>query len=217
MRERACLVAVLIALAPLAAKADTRAVAERHLHLGNELSHAGDHRGAIAEYEKAYETMPHPNLLFNLAREHKLLAQTGSSTDAALAIDYYHRYLAERPDAPDRDAVGGHIAALERQLRPPPPAPPPVVTRVDPVPEIVSIAAPPPPPVVAPVPVVPVVLAVPSPSGRPVHRRWWLWSAVAAAVAAAAAGIGIGIAIAVTTPRGVQLPASDLGTVGLHF
>ncbi|MCX7807275.1 MAG: TonB-dependent receptor plug domain-containing protein, partial [Deltaproteobacteria bacterium] len=71
----------------------------------------------IAELEEAYRILPHPNVLFNIARAHV------EARRYDVAIEYYLRYLESDPE--DREEVERVIAELKSRLQaqrlPPPP------------------------------------------------------------------------------------------------
>jgi iron complex outermembrane receptor protein len=69
----------------------------------------GRYDAGIAELKKAYEILPHPNVLYNIARAY---LDTGAVEDA---IGFYRRYLEGNP--PDRDEVARIVANLEARLR----------------------------------------------------------------------------------------------------
>ena len=73
-RFRAVFGLVVFALAMLTnarpALADARTEARAHFKKGMEAISAGKYDDGIAELEKAYEILPHPNVLYNIARAH---------------------------------------------------------------------------------------------------------------------------------------------------
>jgi tetratricopeptide (TPR) repeat protein len=69
---------------------------------------AGDAETCLAKFEEAYRTVPKPLVLLNIAECRK------RTKDYAGAIEALERYLADRPDAPDRAAVEGRIADLQK-------------------------------------------------------------------------------------------------------
>ena len=90
------------------AHADARTEARKHFKKGMELVAAKNFVEGIKELEKAYEILPHRNVLFNIAQ-----AQAeGGSLD--LAIRAYKNYLKEDP--PDRDKVAQIVKQLEDKL-----------------------------------------------------------------------------------------------------
>lgn len=66
---------------------------------------AGRHLEGVALLRRAYQTRPHPNLLFNIARAYEDAGQLER------AAQYYRRYLATRPR--DRSKVRARLDALE--------------------------------------------------------------------------------------------------------
>jgi iron complex outermembrane recepter protein len=101
-------------LAPIA-WADVRAEARKHFQNGMALINEGRYDEAISELQSAYETRPHPNVLFNIARAHE---SAGRPNDA---LTYYRRYLDANP--PDATFVITQIQKLEAQLTRKEPAP----------------------------------------------------------------------------------------------
>jgi tetratricopeptide (TPR) repeat protein len=134
---------------------------------------AGHFEVALEHLQRAYALVPHPELLFNIARCLEELHRTSE------AVDAYDRYLAVQPnDLAARDRV----AALRSQVAANPPPPTPLEPR----------ATPP-----APGPEVPTALVAsppPAPAPKPLYRRWWLWTAVAGVVVVGA-GVGLGVGL----------------------
>lgn len=127
-RFRAVFGLVVLALAMLSnarpALADARTEARAHFKKGMEAISAGKYDDGIAELEKAYEILPHPNVLYNIARAH---AEAGNLEQAA---SNFKRYLETNP--PDKDETLAILKALEARIKkrdaekppePPPPAP----------------------------------------------------------------------------------------------
>ncbi len=68
-----------------------------------------EYDAAIREFTAAYCLMSTPELLFNIAQSHR---QAGHPTDA---VRLYRRYLALKPDTPNRAAVEKLIAELTQK------------------------------------------------------------------------------------------------------
>lgn len=95
------------------------------------LFEAGTYEKAAEYFEKAYDARKFPQFLFNIGVCHEKLQKY------QLAIDYYNRYLAEKPEAKDKGELRERIEVLKREIKrleeeakkvPPPPdpnAPPP--------------------------------------------------------------------------------------------
>ena len=66
---------------------------------------------AIIAFKAAYEALPKPKFLYNLARCHE---KKGALAEAAR---HYERYLTEAPDAEDREAVETQASFLTEKLR----------------------------------------------------------------------------------------------------
>jgi len=103
--------------------ADARTEARAHFKRGMESISAGKYEDGIAELEKAYEILPHPNVLYNIARAHA----EGGNLDKA--VENFKRYLETNP--PDKDETVTIVRGLEARIRKrdaekaPEPSPPP--------------------------------------------------------------------------------------------
>jgi iron complex outermembrane receptor protein len=91
------------------ARADERTEARAHFKKGMVAIGEGHYEVGIEELKAAYEILPHPNVLFNIARAY---VDVG---DLENAVDYYKRYLEGSPK--DRDEVAQVVAALEARIR----------------------------------------------------------------------------------------------------
>jgi tetratricopeptide (TPR) repeat protein len=65
---------------------------------------------ALAEYQGAYEALPLPAFVFNIAQCHRNLGNDEQ------AVFFYQRYLSLQPDAPNRSVVEELIAEQTRHL-----------------------------------------------------------------------------------------------------
>lgn len=90
------------------ARADVRTEARTHFRRGMALIAEGDIDGGVAELLEAYDILPHPNSLYNIARAY---AESGRYEEA---IEYFERYL--ESDPADREEVDGFIAALRERM-----------------------------------------------------------------------------------------------------
>jgi tetratricopeptide (TPR) repeat protein len=148
---------------------------------------AGHYDVALEHLQRAYELVPHPELLFNIARCLEELHRTGE------AVDAYDRYLAVQPN----DLVARErVTALRVQIAANPPTEP---TPTEPRP-----TPPTPPMTTAPATTATtegstalVATSTPPAARTPLYRRWWLWTAVAGVVVV---GAGVGLAIGLTRP-----------------
>ena len=93
--------------ASLAAK---RRLAGEHVQKGDHFKDAGNFKAAEREYQKAYDLVPHPLLMFDLAQVHRL------DGDKKIALDYYRRYLKASPDGPAAEQARRYASELETQL-----------------------------------------------------------------------------------------------------
>ncbi|HJN74474.1 MAG TPA: porin family protein [Myxococcota bacterium] len=82
--------------------------ARRAFNEGLELIATGDYIGGIEKFEKAYDLVPHPAVLYNIARAY---ADAGHYEEA---IQTFELYLATEPI--DRAAVEGFIATLRTRM-----------------------------------------------------------------------------------------------------
>lgn len=94
------------------ALADRRTDARRAFRQAMDLLEAGRTLEAIRALERAYEILPHPDVLFNIGQ---LYAKAGRVEEA---IDYLERYLASGPA--DADGVRDTVSALRARLAPTP-------------------------------------------------------------------------------------------------
>jgi iron complex outermembrane receptor protein len=90
------------------ARADVRTEARQHFRHGMALIAEGQLDAGIAELREAYDILPHPNALYNIARAY---SDAGRYTEA---IDYYRQYL--ESDPADREEVEQFLAALQQRL-----------------------------------------------------------------------------------------------------
>lgn len=77
--------------------------------LGMDDYRRGDFASAAAHFQAAYDALPDPAPLFNMARSWE------GANEITRALDAYQRYLAVAPDAPDRDEVLARIALLRQR------------------------------------------------------------------------------------------------------
>jgi len=84
-----------------------RDAARQYVDAGIKAQEAGDYRMAFAYYEKAYQIVPHPLLIFDMAQASRL----AGDTDKALAL--YERYLVEDPDGAKAADARALVADLQ--------------------------------------------------------------------------------------------------------
>src|SRR5262245_5497244 len=97
--------------AVFAGKPEARALFGR----GNAEFAAKRYAQAIELFERAYVEHPAPAFLFNIAQAHRHLGH------CAEALEFYRRYLEQKPKASVRREVERHIAKLREQCAEPPP------------------------------------------------------------------------------------------------
>ncbi|HEY6179444.1 MAG TPA: tetratricopeptide repeat protein, partial [Kofleriaceae bacterium] len=96
-----------IAAAQTAPIVDKKQLAKQYVDAGLAAQSAGDYDTAITFYSKAYDLVPHPTLLFNLAQAHRLAGRI----DQALAL--YRRYLSEDPKGPHARTARDLVSEIE--------------------------------------------------------------------------------------------------------
>jgi tetratricopeptide (TPR) repeat protein len=193
--------AAIVLLLALPSLADAAGDARAHLEAGRAHHKLGRFREALAEYERAYELEPVPDLLFNMGQCHRNLK------NLERAIFFFERYLHEAPKSSDAPLVKKLVAELKAEL--------PEQRAVEEVPvETATVAEAPPPP---PMP----TLALPPPEPEPVPEpepesesdgvatKWWFWTLLV--VGAAAVGGGV---YAVT--RASAPPDGSIGQIDLR-
>ena len=167
--------ALLLLLALSSATPDQ--AARKHFEHAEKLYALGKFQDALTEYEAAYEAKPLAGFLFNIGQCYRNLGNYKQ------AVFSFKKYLDEKPDARNRDAVEGLIADLEKKGAEEAKAKPDLAAHNDP--------APPPPDLAAAKPVPP----EPDPE-RPLYAKWWFWTLVGAAA------VGAGVAIYAATSSG---------------
>ena len=85
------LVCSLASAAAAQSEEDRKAQAKKDVAAGLAAQDAGKYDEAIALDQRAYDAVPHPEILFNLAQAHRL------NGDNAKALEYYQSYLAVDP------------------------------------------------------------------------------------------------------------------------
>ncbi|MEO8874339.1 MAG: tetratricopeptide repeat protein, partial [Polyangiaceae bacterium] len=88
--------------------ADARSEARVHFKKGMDSISNGKYEDGISELQKAYEILPHPNVLYNIARAY---AESG---DLENAVANYRKYLDGNP--PDRADVLQIVQNLEGRI-----------------------------------------------------------------------------------------------------
>ena len=99
---------LLLSLLVTEAHAEPRDEARRHFNDGLELIAEGDYQSGIAQFKKAHDLVPHPAVLYNIARAY---ADIGDYENAIL---YFNLYLETEPV--DRVEVEGNVRTLQARL-----------------------------------------------------------------------------------------------------
>jgi tetratricopeptide (TPR) repeat protein len=84
-------------------------IARAHFDKAEKAFDLGRFEEALTEYQSAYEALPLPGFVFNLAQCYRNLG------DDERAIFFYQRYLTLQPDAPNRPVVEQLIAEQHRR------------------------------------------------------------------------------------------------------
>ncbi len=164
---------------------DRRELAKRNVDAGLAAQAAGKYDDAIALYKQAYDVVPHPEILFDLAQAYRLKGELET------ALEYYMKYLAAEPNGRVSKDAARWAGELEKQVAakkaaaqqakpvepPPPPAPPPPP----------QAPAPPPSHVEQP----PAVASTSAPPARRMRLAPWLFTGAAIVTAGAALGFDL--------------------------
>lgn len=102
------LVVPSVVLPPSVARADVRTEARTMFRRGMAMVAEGNLDEGVAQLQEAYEILPHPNVLYNIARAY---AEAGRYEQA---IEFFERYL--ESDPADRDEVQSFLSALRQRI-----------------------------------------------------------------------------------------------------
>lgn len=91
-------------------KVDKKQLAKQYTDSGLAAQAAGDFDTAVTFYEKAYEQVAHPVLLFNLAQAHRLAGRL------AKARELYQRYLEAEPRGVQSRTARENLIVIDKQL-----------------------------------------------------------------------------------------------------
>lgn len=103
------LLTVLLVLKSTPALADARTEARAHFKKGMDSIAAGKYDEGIGELQQAYQILPHPNVLYNIARAY---AEAG---DLDEATTYFRKYLEGNP--PDKEEAAQILKNLEARIK----------------------------------------------------------------------------------------------------
>jgi tetratricopeptide (TPR) repeat protein len=92
---------------PAAAPVDKKQVARQYTEAGLAAAKLGDYDTAINFYQKAYQLLPHPTLIFNIAEAQRFAGRID------LALSLYRRYLSDAPAGPQAQDARDRIAEIE--------------------------------------------------------------------------------------------------------
>lgn len=86
----------------------------------------GNFDAAAAGFEEAYKARPFPQFLYNIGASYHMKGKKSGDRDAYVkAVEYYQRYIAEDPQAPDKEKVERSIGVLQKEIDRLAAAPPP--------------------------------------------------------------------------------------------
>ncbi len=130
-----------------------------HYQGARQLSKAGRSEAALDEYQKAYQRLPVPRLLYSIARLQHRLGQLRA------ALTSYERFLTTT--VPDDEELRAKAREYKAQLlaSPLPPDPAPAASEPAPSSAAIQLTGP--------------------PARQPIYKKWWLWTLVGVAAAGA--------------------------------
>jgi tetratricopeptide (TPR) repeat protein len=186
MKWRSFFISLVLALVAVsgAARAEDKAAARAAYSEGTRYYDLGQYKEALEAFKRAYWNYEDPAFLFNLGQCHRQLGHD------AEALGAYRSYLRKLPDAANRQGVTRMIDALEAKIE-----------KKHQEDEAAAAAARARADSIATTPTVPLVVsaAPPPPPGKPLYRRWWVWTIAGVVVAGAATGIAVGVTQSRTT------------------
>jgi len=94
--------------APSGEERSKRDTARRYVDAGLAAQQSGDYAAAVDFYLRAYDLVPHPLLIYNMAEAHRLAGHTAD------ALAHYRRYLAADPKGPRSQDATSQLAPLEK-------------------------------------------------------------------------------------------------------
>ncbi len=105
----AVLAMLVVVLRSTPASADARTEARSHFKKGMDSITAGKYDEGISELKLAYTLLPHPNVLYNIARAY---AEAGDLDEAA---SYFRKYIEGNP--PDKEEASQILKNLEARIK----------------------------------------------------------------------------------------------------
>jgi len=99
-----------VAWAGPAPSVDNRQIAKQYVDAASAAKDVKDYDTAITMFQKAYELVPHPALIFDLALSYRLAGRLGE------ALREYKRYLSIEPSGEQAEIVRDLIAEIEATL-----------------------------------------------------------------------------------------------------
>jgi tetratricopeptide (TPR) repeat protein len=106
----ACACVLSLATLVRAQPVDKTQTAKEYVSAGLAAQKAGDYDTALTFYGKAYELVPHPVLLFNMAQANRLAGRNDK------AIELYKKYLEAEPKGAQSQVAKGFVAEHDAQV-----------------------------------------------------------------------------------------------------
>lgn len=92
---------------------DARGRASEHFQRGVGLAEAGDYRQAVAEFKRAYDIVPEPEVLYNVGQAHLAL---GESVEAVRALGRYLQLAGPHIPSERRERVNSQLETLNEAV-----------------------------------------------------------------------------------------------------
>jgi tetratricopeptide (TPR) repeat protein len=193
-RNMSKLITVILILCPIlvasSANGEDRAAARAAFMRASQHYKLGEYKEALVEFKAAYRNFEVSTFLFNIAQCERQLEMREE------ALREYRMYLAEAPDAPNRDEVREMIARLEREVASEKAKREAEEQRRQEANR--AVATPAPTSVDA---TTSVTAKAPPRRATPAYKKWWVWTIVGGVVVGgAAAGLAIGLTRASAAP-----------------
>lgn len=110
MKHYLLIMAVCLCATSIAHADERKELAKKEVAAGIAAQQAGKFDEAIAHYNKAYQAVPHPEILFDLGQAYRLKGEPEA------AIDAYERYLSVEPSGRAAPEANRLVAELKKQI-----------------------------------------------------------------------------------------------------
>ncbi len=91
-------------------KAAAKKEAQKQFDLGRKYQDLGKFDEAVAEYQRAYDLVPAPPMLFNIGQAYRLKG------DARKALEFYEKFLGVQPNGAGTSEARKHIKTVRQQI-----------------------------------------------------------------------------------------------------